>query len=604
MTAPNTSSPTSNIGDSQNIDIDALLSGYKWGSVVGSGATITFSFPWTNGSQSVFLGPRNMPYSSANEASAAYHYGLNLVQQVAAIKAINEWANVANINFSQVSDSSTNVGDIRFAFTSSSSLTNWWGYAYYPNFYYPSGGDIWINYKYSSNTEWSPGTYNYEALMHEIGHALGLKHPFEDSKILPDEKENRTNTIMSYTDINNIYVSVEKNSNGSSSWFAKSIDPETPMVLDIQAIQYMYGANNTYKSGNDIYTFDKKTPFLKTIWDAGGIDTISITDFSTNCIIDLRPGKYSTIAILSDETSSIKWNKMPPFPTYDNTPNLGIAYNCIIENVIGGLGDDLIYGNQADNLIDGGGGINAFIVNDRSSKFSLIQNGNRSFLTDKLGSSGTDTLTNINSIQFSDVTLDLSYFIKTSSLSKSQITSLVQLYIASFNRAPDAIGLDYWGSRLFDGMSLKEIAKSFFVQKETTDAYPASMPLDKFINTVYQNVLNRGAEDEGFTYWTNELKSGRVSKDSFLLAIINGAQAPTGGAADRSTLANKQAAGSYYALEQGLNNSTSWAKDVMAGVNANINSVLEANAKTDHYAAIAADPTSPDLVVKLVGVAS
>ena len=89
---------------------------------------------------------------------------------------------------------------------------------------------------------------------------------------------------------------------------------------------------------------------------------------------------------------------------------------------------------------------------------------------------------------------------------------------------------------------------------------------------------------------------------SFLLAIINGAKAITGGAEDRQTLANKTDVGMYYALEQGLNNYTDWAKDVMSGVNSNASSVTDANTKTDHYAVLATDPATSDLVVKLVGV--
>ena len=201
-------------------------------------------------------------------------------------------------------------------------------------------------------------------------------------------------------------------------------------------------------------------------------------------------------------------------------------------------------------------------------------------------------------------------FTKTAALSHGSIIDLVELYIASFNRAPDSVGLDYWGSRYYDGlnnipngMSLEQIAKSFFTQKETIAAYPSTMATKDFVTTVYNNVLSRGPDTGGLNYWVGQLDKGIVSKDSFLLAIINGAMAPTGSSVDRQTLANKEAVGEHYAIYQGINNSTNWAKDVMSGVTDQLSTVAVANAKTDAYAAVAANPATSDLIVKLVGVA-
>jgi hypothetical protein len=53
------------------------------------------------------------------------------------------------------------------------------------------------------NVDWDTnyphkGSLAYEALLHEIGHALGLKHPFEGEYKLPSELDNTENTVMSY----------------------------------------------------------------------------------------------------------------------------------------------------------------------------------------------------------------------------------------------------------------------------------------------------------------------------------------------------------------------------------------------------------------------
>jgi len=65
--------------------------------------------------------------------------------------------------------------------------------------------------------------------------------------------------------------------------------------------------------------------------------------------------------------------------------------------------------------------------------------------------------------------------------------NVAKLYIATFNRAPDAAGLAYWVND--SGLELEEIAKSFFEQKETKDLYPEGYSHAKFIEAVYMNLF-------------------------------------------------------------------------------------------------------------------
>jgi Ca2+-binding RTX toxin-like protein len=376
MTSPLTSAATSYVANSGTTNIDALLSGYKWGASVGSSAILSYSFPWINGSSSVFSGPNGQPYDTKlDESTAEYHFGLNTIQQAAATAAINAWASVANISFSYVSETATNVGDIRFAFTSAVSSGSW-GHTSFPSSYWPSAGDIWISHLLASNIEWQVGSYNFEALLHEIGHALGLKHPFESNPKLPTAWDSRVYTVMSYIDpLNDMYPNIGY-VNGKTDWLTYRIFPDTPMVLDIAAIQYIYGANTSYKSGNDVYKYDPASPFFTSIWDAAGNDTISVANFSTNCDVDLTPGSYSSIRYLKPTNpGTVK-------VTYDGTNNLGIAYNCIIENAIGGSGNDKLTGNSVNNFLDGGPGNDLMYGGD----------GNDTFDWDSTKRSGTDKM--------------------------------------------------------------------------------------------------------------------------------------------------------------------------------------------------------------------
>lgn len=422
-TSPSTSWTTSVVPESNSTNIDALSSGYKWGASTPLGVNLTYSFPWSNGSNAWFFGYDGGPYSDAREEQAPNRTGLNPTQQNAFKNALEAWANVANITFTQVQDDSRIVGDIRVAFSSADSLSSWWGWATFPNQYWPSGGDIWINFDYSSDSDWSIGSTNYSSLLHEIGHALGLKHPFEDDPRLSSQYDNNLYSVMSYTDApKNIYASAGYVS-GKYDWVKYYVEPETPMVLDIAAIQHLYGKNVSYRSGDDLYTFGKTETFFKTIWDSGGEDTISVSNFSRGCVLSLIPGSYSSIKIdpASDNGGAT--------PTYDGTNNLGIAYECIIENAIGGRGNDLLQGNLVNNslignagkdtlygddgddtldggsgndILDGGNGLDIAIFGGVRSDYTVSARGSMSFqISDSvINRDGTDSISSIERIVF------------------------------------------------------------------------------------------------------------------------------------------------------------------------------------------------------------
>jgi Ca2+-binding RTX toxin-like protein len=363
MPTPFNSSPTTYFVQSGINSLDALLteyynsnSGGKWGGPLGTGANLTYSFPsWANGANPTF----SANYGDA--PNATYRFGLNTNQQQAVKEALTIWANVANLTFNEVSDDIQVVGDLRFAFTSAVDKETW-GFSWLPNSFWPSAADVWINSNIASSLDWSSGTYNFKALMHEIGHGLGLKHPGnysgnETGPFLLPEIDNRLNTIMSYNGSPNSLWVTYTQSGSRWSWQSETINPQTPMRYDIQAIQYIYGANYSFNSGDTTYSFDSAKPFFQTIWDGGGLDTVSISNFATDCTIDLNPGEFSSLKFTAQTgPSNVNWPSPPAKSTYDGTNNLAIAYNCWIENAIGGSGSDLIYGNDLNNFLDGGNG--------------------------------------------------------------------------------------------------------------------------------------------------------------------------------------------------------------------------------------------------------
>ena len=134
-------------------------------------------------------------------------------------------------------------------------------------------------------------------------------------------------------------------------------------------------------------------------------------------------------------------------------------------------------------------------------------------------------------------------------LSAAQLVT--QIYVGYFNRAPDAAGLNYWIGRYSAGMTATQIAQSFSVQTEATNAYaylanPNVASVSTFLTSVYSNLFNRAPDAAGLAYWTGEINAGRSNVGNAIINIINGAQ-DSGTTLDLTTVTNKMTAGLTWA---------------------------------------------------------
>ena len=222
----------------------------RWGSGgVGSGATVTYSF-------------MEQAPSYASTSDGTGFAPLSATQRDAVRQAFAAWSAVANIFFVETSDSANSGqgGSIRIGTNRQSSSA---AYAYYPTgSLYDGGGDIYLANNTSTNSSPTPGTYGYLTILHEIGHAIGLKHPGNynatggggEPPYLSSAEDNYRYTIMSY----NRHPSL------GLSGLATG-----PALYDIAAAQYLYGANTGTRIGDDRYAFGSNTtPFSQAIWDA------------------------------------------------------------------------------------------------------------------------------------------------------------------------------------------------------------------------------------------------------------------------------------------------------------------------------------------------
>lgn len=289
------------------------------------------------------------------------------------------------------------------------------------------------------------------------------------------------------------------------------------MLLDIAAVQYMYGANYAYNADDTTYTFDPAVPFLKTIWDGGGKDTISVSNFTKDCLIDLNAGHFSNIAtVLSDSTAGYNWVTSPPTPTYDAKANLCIAYNCIIENAVGGSGNDTLIGNSANNnlrggtgndLIDGGDGIDTASYSGVRAAYKLIKSATGLQVSSTL--EGNDTLANVERLLFANEVLALDI--------NGDAGQAYRIYQAAFNRTPDNGGLKYWIGIMDSGVPLTTVSSGFIGSAEFQKLYGTNPTNELFVTKLYDNVLHRAPDAGGYKYWVDLLNSGTIDKTSTLV---------------------------------------------------------------------------------------
>jgi Ca2+-binding RTX toxin-like protein len=319
--------------------LETLVSTGKWANAGGGAGPVVITYSFRSGTT-----PGDFGFTTVSAWKS--------FERAALENALKSWSDVANIQFQRQADNSTNanlqqwIGDLN-----EYGALGWHGM--------PEAGFNTLDGAYNNMSDnWDAaslqkGGYNFITMIHELGHALGLRHPHADGpqdpkfpgvdndQAMGDHKLNQgIYTVMSYVD-------------GWRDRFPNHVNPDfgwtgTPMALDIAAIQAIYGANMSFKTGNDTYalpTANKAGTFWSCIWDAGGTDTISAANARSACTIDLRE------ATLSGENAGgfISW-------VGGIIGGFTIAKGAVIENAIGGRGNDQINGNEVNNSLSGGDG--------------------------------------------------------------------------------------------------------------------------------------------------------------------------------------------------------------------------------------------------------
>jgi hypothetical protein len=443
----------------------------------GQGITLTYSFMDVAPAYFAAVGATGFVAASSDYKTAVRTILTRLSQET-------------GLRFTEVADSQAAFGQLRFGANQQTSTK---GFAFTAN---PANGDkagdVWMDV--DSLTQLTEGSEGWQALLHEIGHALGLGHPpthLAAPTVLLPRWNNNAYTLMSET---------QSPSGLWQSWYG---------VLDLQALRSLYGPGATSPStGNNWHTFtDRQGLKLGTLSDASGSDTLDFSKLSQGAYVDLTPGTFSSVGVSVSGGAALS--------------NLYIDSSTLIEDVVGTAYDDVLIGNSANNrftpgtgndMIDGAGGFNTVQISAARSAYrlSLDEPTGHVLMQSVDGASGADELQNIHRVFFADCAVALDMSVKGSTVAK--VLGAVFGKEAVANRGFAGVGMSlmdqgYTPEKLMD-LALKfRLGENFSAETE--------------VKLLFENLIGRPPGAAEVKQFAGMITSGAFTLNSFAWMAAN-----------------------------------------------------------------------------------
>jgi serralysin len=406
-----------NIAQVPNANTRAVLSGFFWATSFNgprAAAAITYAFPTATTDYT------SVPGGYVGEDNLAGFGVLTDAQKNAARTGFDLVSSYTNLTFNEVSSGLAADAAIRVARSGKGSAA-----------YYPQDGQVAGDTFIGSNGEVPAqyfGTDGFLTIIHELGHALGLKHghfetlnppaPNQTVALAPEFNDNEFSVMTYASYLGSPIVPTAPlptaAQNGSS--------PQSYMMYDIAALQLLYGANFSKAGTTAVYRWDPATgqeylngqpapstgttatnTIFSTVWTMGAVATFDLSNFNQNQLDDLRPGRwlrFSDPQLADLNNQSID----PQFIAQGNVYN-ALLYNNDLRSEIStlttGNGNNTVWGNDVDDTITTGTGTDTIYAGSGNDTISagggadLVYFGTgRDVLRDTLADLNGDTVFN------------------------------------------------------------------------------------------------------------------------------------------------------------------------------------------------------------------
>jgi len=243
---------------------------------------------------------------------------------------------------------------------------------------------------------------------------------------------------------------------------------------------------------------------MTSVLEHGSLLGTTTTDANGHWTLDVTvdPSLTASTLVVRDGTHAVDSGTIAV--TRDTTADNHIYGTAAYTKLVGGTHNDLFTTAARGSSIDGAAGRDTVEYNEARSANTIVKQGNSFTITD---AKGTDTLTNVERIQFSDsmYALDVG--------ADGVAGQAYRLYQAAFNRAPDQSGLGFWIKHMDSGLSLNQAAQFFLSSPEAQTLYGANPTDQQLVTAMYANVLHRAPDADGFAFWTQHLTAGLARAD-------------------------------------------------------------------------------------------
>ncbi|WMW79928.1 DUF4214 domain-containing protein [Undibacterium cyanobacteriorum] len=323
----------------------------------------------------------------ASGVGASQFRSFSVAEKEVVRKIFTDLSALTGLSFKEVDETSGQTGSIRFGVSQQTASK---GTSYFPGEAGDAAGDVWMDIE--SMLALTPGTEGYAALLHEIGHALGLRHP---SNI--DANDHYAQEILPA--FNQTAYTVMSQNYSSDGLF-----PSTWGTMDLAALRYLYGSRSVNVGNTTISLGDGQSNSQTSIVDDGGVDLLDASASKVGVSIDLQPGHLSSFGVTANGIPAVN--------------NLSIAVGTVIEDLKGSALDDYLLGNDVNNKItggdgndwiDGAGGVDTAIFTGPRNNYFISSSFGKFYIAARDGSAGFDTILSIEKLQFADKAFDLSY---------------------------------------------------------------------------------------------------------------------------------------------------------------------------------------------------